>query len=134
MKLWSGHLLQTTVTTVGYGDIIAQSAVEEVRSCIHLVLWLKMIMRLGTSLGNSPGQASTQMTVLALRHGCLPKTERPLPCRAEPHADQDSSFLLQITAMIIMLCGVLFFGILIGSLGEIVSTASHKARRAQLFR
>eukprot|EP00891_Asterochloris_glomerata_P007207 jgi/Astpho2/7207/Aster-x0763 len=64
----SVYFAMTTVTTVGYGDIIAQSAVEE------------------------------------------------------------------ITAMIIMLCGVLFFGILIGSLGEIVSTASHNARRAQLFR
>lgn len=84
------------------------------------------------ALGSLPLSCFCPFIITA--RGCLPEEERLLPCRAEPHADQDSSCRLQITAMIIMLCGVLFFGILIGSLGEIVSTASHNARRAQLFR
>ena len=33
-----------------------------------------------------------------------------------------------------MLAGVVFFGILIGSLGEIVQHASTRARQAQMFR
>ena len=80
------------------------------------------------ALGSLPLSCFCPFIITA--RGCLPEEERLLPCRAEPHADQDSSCRLQITAMIIML----FFGILIGSLGEIVSTASHNARRAQLFR
>ena len=42
--------------------------------------------------------------------------------------------LLQCVATVMMLAGVVFFGILIGSLGEIVQHASTRARQAQMFR
>lgn len=41
---------------------------------------------------------------------------------------------LQCVATVMMLAGVVFFGILIGSLGEIVQHASTRARQAQMFR
>ncbi|KAL3152951.1 hypothetical protein ABBQ38_011980 [Trebouxia sp. C0009 RCD-2024] len=40
----------------------------------------------------------------------------------------------QCVATVMMLAGVVFFGILIGSLGEIVQHASTRARQAQMFR
>ena len=45
-----------------------------------------------------------------------------------------STDVLQCVAIVMMLAGVLFFGILIGSLGEIVQHASIRARQAQMFR
>lgn len=41
---------------------------------------------------------------------------------------------VQCVATVMMLAGVVFFGILIGSLGEIVQHASTRARQAQMFR
>lgn len=42
--------------------------------------------------------------------------------------------VVQCVATVMMLAGVVFFGILIGSLGEIVQHASTRARQAQMFR
>ena len=42
--------------------------------------------------------------------------------------------VMQCVATVLMLAGVVFFGILIGSLGEIVQHASTRARQAQMFR
>ena len=55
-------------------------------------------------------------------------TSSSVVCRLTP-AD-----VMQCVATVMMLAGVVFFGILIGSLGEIVQHASTRARQAQMFR
>lgn len=49
-------------------------------------------------------------------------------------SDNACVYRVQCVATVMMLAGVVFFGILIGSLGEIVQHASTRARQAQMFR
>lgn len=51
-----------------------------------------------------------------------------------PQLTQLGYVSVQCVATVMMLAGVVFFGILIGSLGEIVQHASTRARQAQMFR